>query len=174
MSSMTPTGPSLDLHLAILSRAVRDGKAAVLLFAVLALGSGILTNRPASAAATAPAAEKGSAGKRAAPPAAGKADARRSAFTPVGDLPGGRTQSEALGVSEDGRVVFGESASERSGGGAEAFRWTEKDGLRPLGGAFPVAECILFQSRIGGRGGGGARYEAVGRFPLAAESEEPA
>lgn len=37
-----------------------------------------------------------------------------------------------------------------------------------LGGAFPVAEVILFQSRLGR---GGARYEAVGRFPLAPLAE---
>ena len=33
-----------------------------------------------------------------------------------------------------------------------------------LGGAFPARESVLFQSRLGR---GGARYEAIGRFPLA-------
>ncbi len=61
----------------------------------------------------------------------------RPAFQPVGDLPGGRVQSEALGVSDDGRVVFGESASGFSGDGAEGFIWTEVGGLEPLGSAFP-------------------------------------
>jgi RNA 2',3'-cyclic 3'-phosphodiesterase len=40
-----------------------------------------------------------------------------------------------------------------------------------LGGAFPVGEVILFRSRLGR---GGARYEAVGRFPLAPLAEGPA
>lgn len=60
------------------------------------------------------------------------------AFQPIGDLPGGRVQSEALGVSDDGRVVYGESASALSADGAEAFLWSHPGGIRPLGGAFPA------------------------------------
>src|SRR5262245_63591536 len=138
MSSMKSQPPSMrGLHLAVLPRGATHGRAAAPVLAVLALGLGIAAGTKVSAATAAPSGEKPAAGKKSAPPAASKAAARRYAFTPVGDLPGGRAQSEALGVSEDGRVIFGESASERSGGGAEAFRWTEKDGLRPLGGAFP-------------------------------------
>jgi len=109
------------------------GSARFAVILVAAASAGLLLGTPAALGATAAGAPRD--GTTAPRPAA----AVHYTFRGVGDLPGGRVQSEALGVSEDGRVVFGESASERSSGGAEAFVWTEKDGLRPLGGAFPPA-----------------------------------
>ncbi len=51
----------------------------------------------------------------------------------IGDLPGGRISSSAWGVSRDGVVVAGSSATEASGLNVEAARWTTDDGLIPLG-----------------------------------------
>lgn len=50
-------------------------------------------------------------------------------FIPLGDLPGGATNSAAYGVSADGQVVvgYGNTAS-----GAVAFRWTEGGGMVAL------------------------------------------
>lgn len=61
-----------------------------------------------------------------------------SAFSGLGDLPGGTFTSEARGVSDDGTVVVGRG---RSGSGDEAFRWSachaEMVGLGDLaGGSF--------------------------------------
>ena len=49
----------------------------------------------------------------------------------LGDLPGGTFWSEAYGISTDGSVVVGRSAS--SSGQEEAFRWTEETGIKGLG-----------------------------------------
>ena len=48
----------------------------------------------------------------------------------LGDLPGGSFSSTAFGVSADGSVVVGYSASDR---GTEAFRWTAGEGMVGLG-----------------------------------------
>jgi len=48
----------------------------------------------------------------------------------VGDLEGGQFFSQASGVSGDGRVVVGGSSDAVDWG---AFRWTEAEGIRPLG-----------------------------------------
>ncbi len=48
----------------------------------------------------------------------------------LGDLPGGRTYSEARDISGDGSTIVGVSASEE---GNEAFRWTLDDGMEGLG-----------------------------------------
>lgn len=95
--------------------------------AVSLIAASTAAARPADGARPAPARPSG---KRAAP-------TPPVTFRGIGDLPGGRVHSEALGVSEDGRVVFGEGASARSADGTEAFLWTDKDRMRPLGGAFP-------------------------------------
>jgi probable HAF family extracellular repeat protein len=56
----------------------------------------------------------------------------------LGDLPGGPLSSEAYAVSSDGRVVVGGGRGEpdlgggRYDNGADAFIWTEKDGMREL------------------------------------------
>ena len=51
-------------------------------------------------------------------------------FVSLGDLPGGRFQSAAIGVSGDGHVVVGEGSSPQ---GREAFRWTAETGMIGLG-----------------------------------------
>lgn len=51
------------------------------------------------------------------------------AFFPLGDLPGGLTNSAAYGVSANGEVVVGTSASAT---GMTAFVWTESGGLTAL------------------------------------------
>ncbi len=51
------------------------------------------------------------------------------AFFPLGDLPGGLTNSAAYGVSANGGVVVGTSASAT---GMTAFAWTEVGGLTAL------------------------------------------
>ena len=48
----------------------------------------------------------------------------------LGDLPGGECMSKALGVSNDGTTVVGQSVSSL---GYEAFRWTAESGTQPLG-----------------------------------------
>jgi probable HAF family extracellular repeat protein len=48
----------------------------------------------------------------------------------LGDLPGGSSFSQGLGVSEDGSVVVGSSGVS---GGTEAFRWTAAGGMQSLG-----------------------------------------
>jgi len=57
--------------------------------------------------------------------------ASAASFTPLGDLPGGATESTATGVSADGAVVVGFSNS--SVAAPEAFRWTVTGGLQGLG-----------------------------------------
>lgn len=52
----------------------------------------------------------------------------------LGDLPGGEHLSEAYGVSNNGRVIVGNSASGAAGPGLrEAFRWTPDEGMVGLG-----------------------------------------
>lgn len=57
----------------------------------------------------------------------------------LGYLPNAATQwSRALGASDDGRVIVGESSNAQSPGsfpgeGTEAFRWTEENGMMGLG-----------------------------------------
>lgn len=51
-------------------------------------------------------------------------------FCGLGDLPGGKSESWAGGVSADGQVVVGWSASSK---GTEAFRWTAEAGMVGLG-----------------------------------------
>jgi probable HAF family extracellular repeat protein len=48
----------------------------------------------------------------------------------LGTLPAGRQSSMAYGMSQDGRVVVGES-------GDEAFRWTQETGMVGLGNLYP-------------------------------------
>ncbi len=50
--------------------------------------------------------------------------------TPLGDLPGGTTETRVAGLSADGSVVFGRS---RSASGEEAFRFTRAGGIVGLG-----------------------------------------
>lgn len=54
-----------------------------------------------------------------------------ASFTGLGDLPGGRFFSQALGVSADGSVVVGRGNSSSSLGD-EAFIWDETNGMRSL------------------------------------------
>jgi probable HAF family extracellular repeat protein len=54
---------------------------------------------------------------------------RHFTFTPLGDLPGGITSSAAYGVSADGSVVVGSSASAT---GVTAFAWTQGGGMAAL------------------------------------------
>jgi len=54
-----------------------------------------------------------------------------ASFTPLGELPGGATFSLALGLSPDGGVAVGISAS--STASSEAFRWTSGGGMQGLG-----------------------------------------
>ncbi len=65
-------------------------------------------------------------------------------FTPLGDLPGGLTNSAAYGVSSDGQVVVGSSSASTSG--VSAFMWTEAGGLVALptlaGGASSTAYAV--------------------------------
>ena len=60
-------------------------------------------------------------------------------FESLGDLPGDRFESSALGISADGSTVVGTSVS---ASGNEAVRWTNSSGLVGLGtlpnGAFPT------------------------------------
>jgi hypothetical protein len=53
-------------------------------------------------------------------------------FTGIGDLPGGRYHSEALGISDDGKVIIGRSSSARFE--EEGFFRTVHDGLIVLQG----------------------------------------
>jgi probable HAF family extracellular repeat protein len=61
----------------------------------------------------------------------------------LGDLAGGVFSSEAYGVSADGSVVVGQSAS---ASGAEAFRWTEGGGMVGLG---DLAGGVFSSSALG-------------------------
>ncbi|MBN1489352.1 MAG: PEP-CTERM sorting domain-containing protein [Phycisphaerae bacterium] len=60
-----------------------------------------------------------------------------SGLSILGDLPGGRTEAIAYGVSADGSVVVGRGVSEQSDQngylGREAFRWTAEQGMVGLG-----------------------------------------
>ena len=58
-------------------------------------------------------------------------NAMAATFRGLGDLPGGAVLSEATGVSADGSVVVGKSASSLSA--AEAFRWTPGHAMVGLG-----------------------------------------
>jgi probable HAF family extracellular repeat protein len=52
----------------------------------------------------------------------------------LGDLPGGRYRSTALGVSRNGAVIVGSSSSgNATNNGSEAFRWTPQHGMTGLG-----------------------------------------
>lgn len=51
-------------------------------------------------------------------------------FIPLGDLPGGATQSSAHAISADGSTVVGSGSS---GLGFEAFIWTKESGMTGLG-----------------------------------------
>jgi probable HAF family extracellular repeat protein len=70
-----------------------------------------------------------------------------ASFTPLGDLPGGIVSSIAWGISADGAVVVGDSASTSSS--SEAFRWTSGSGMVGLGD-LPGS---LFSSHAYGVGG---------------------
>jgi uncharacterized membrane protein len=65
--------------------------------------------------------------------AAAAATAATATFNGLGDLAGGDVRSEALAISDDGRVVVGRSSSAHSS--EEGFVWTKASGLRPLLGA---------------------------------------
>ncbi len=56
--------------------------------------------------------------------------AQGATFRGLGDLPGGKSESWAGGVSADGQVAVGWSASSN---GTEAFRWTEETRMTGLG-----------------------------------------
>ncbi|MDH5189971.1 MAG: PKD domain-containing protein [Gammaproteobacteria bacterium] len=51
-------------------------------------------------------------------------------FHTLGDLPGGLIQSQALGITADGKTVAGMSSSAN---GFEAIRWTANDGIEIMG-----------------------------------------
>jgi uncharacterized membrane protein len=66
------------------------------------------------------------------------AQAQDASFEPLGDLPGGSFNSQAQGVSGDGQIVVGLSASSGPGSGGivelfKAFRWEEGE-MTSLGG----------------------------------------
>jgi uncharacterized membrane protein len=69
----------------------------------------------------------------------------------LGDLPGGPFQSMAIGVSPDGGTIVGQGVSEH---GPEAFRWTARDGMQPLGVLpggkqyFSVARAVSRDGRL--------------------------
>ena len=54
----------------------------------------------------------------------------RGGLVPLGELPGGEQASEPFGMSPDGAVIVGKSASKN---GVEAFRWTPSTGMKGLG-----------------------------------------
>src|SRR5688572_7758708 len=56
----------------------------------------------------------------------------QAVFVPLGDLPGGGFNSNALAVSPDGRIVVGRGSPES---GSEAFWWTLGSGMIGLGHA---------------------------------------
>lgn len=56
--------------------------------------------------------------------------------TCLGQIPGGAEYSAATAVSDDGSVVYGWSQN-ATNKYAQAFRWTAREGLRPLGFLFP-------------------------------------
>jgi probable HAF family extracellular repeat protein len=63
---------------------------------------------------------------------------RADGMVGLGDLPGGRFNSQAHGVSADGAVIVGESEIASAGprfppARNEAFRWTQADGMVGLG-----------------------------------------
>ncbi|MDH5593776.1 MAG: PKD domain-containing protein [Gammaproteobacteria bacterium] len=51
-------------------------------------------------------------------------------FQKLGDIPGGSSFSQALGITADGKTVAGMSASAN---GIEAIRWTASDGMETIG-----------------------------------------
>lgn len=54
----------------------------------------------------------------------------QSSFLGLGDLPGGAYESAATAVARDGKAVVGTATT---AAGATLFRWTEMDGMVPLG-----------------------------------------
>ncbi|MCB1101735.1 MAG: hypothetical protein KDL10_05200, partial [Kiritimatiellae bacterium] len=70
-------------------------------------------------------------------------------FTPLGDLPGGGTNSAAYGVSADGMVVVGSSAS---AAGVSPFKWTDGGGLIALpilpGGTSATAYAVSSDGQV--------------------------
>jgi len=71
-------------------------------------------------------------------------------FIPLGDLPGGAFFSRAQGVSADGSVVVGASASDS--GLFDAFRWTRPAGMVRLG-SLPTS-AFYFSTAIAASGDG--------------------
>jgi probable HAF family extracellular repeat protein len=91
-------------------------------------------------------------------------------FQPLGDLPGGETLSQALGISADGSTVVGMGTSAN---GKEAFVWREETGMIGLGdlsgGAFEsyanavsVDGSVVFGTGRTGRGQEAFRWSANG------------
>lgn len=66
--------------------------------------------------------------------------ASAGSFIGLGDLPGGRTDSVAFGISADGTTAVGYGIN--SVGGSEAFRWTSNDGMVGLGVMSPLGGSI--------------------------------
>ncbi len=100
-----------------------------------------------------------------------------ASFTGLGDLPGGRFDSKAYGISGDGSVVVGTGAG--ASGVSEAFRWTAATGMVSLdtgsdGTRFFSAEAV---SADGGTAVGRVRSmwdEASGTNYLSALDGVPA
>lgn len=91
----------------------------------------------------------------------------------IGDLPGGSFFSQASGVSGDGRVVVGGSSNSVDWG---AFRWTESEGIQPLGylsgGTYSHAYDASFDGSVivggsfGAGGGEAFRWTTAGMIGL--------
>ena len=85
-----------------------------------------------------------------------------ASFIGIGDLPGGAFFSQAFGISSDGSTIVGQS---ESASGLQAFRWTEADGMVPLGylegGFFSTASCVSADGTVVvGSGTTGHKLEA--------------
>jgi probable HAF family extracellular repeat protein len=92
------------------------------------------------------------------------AAAQPPAFVPIGDLPGGVYESQALGISPDGTVVVGRSTS---ASGAQAVVWTGSGGLTAL----PSLGAGFSEARAATTGGGvivGASGNQACRWSLGA------
>jgi probable HAF family extracellular repeat protein len=70
-------------------------------------------------------------------------------FQGLGDLPGGKFDSHAWGVSGDGKFVVGSSNS--AIGDEEAFRWSKADGMQALGGLKDLRGALIGSNRINSR-----------------------
>jgi len=70
--------------------------------------------------------------------------AQRASFQGLGDLPGGAFDSLARAISGDGAVVVGHGAT---ADGYEAFRWTQGEGMVPMGN-LPDADPDLLSSAL--------------------------